>query len=478
MKDVVIYPSSWYYNACVQGFLEVLAYGLGEQIVTDEFLQNDGTVKIPGDLMEAVFCCKNTPMPNPYCERVIVPEEVADLKRIAWWWVEKSYDIGYMKKDDRGKPLKRAEFFETVIRSLFHKSAPYPNLTQVPWPTERKKAFINDWFRMPALGNQWINCAFCDNSCNLEPEQRTYDNYFTRSLSIELGSGPDVFPNSFWDGHPNMAMCKLCRSYFLCFHITSRKNSFINADSFRINWFLNRVMEGHLNRGDWQSKLMDSLYYDSQMRTSISSWGMQSIEIVVFGRDGVNCFPVNADLARMLILPGISSLVNKINHKEIWKIILSQQYDYLLTVIYKSLRGYLSGSNKGGDPEVIMTYGGRPTQINHLIDLFGQISLYLRKGGLQVKYVDYRELRKAANEAPIDLSDNRGKGNVYRIMELARLGKKAEVYHLLLRQYISSGRTFPPALAWLFEIEDDALFKNGIYAYLAALRNQEKAEVN
>jgi CRISPR-associated protein Cst1 len=63
-------------------------------------------------------------------------------------------------------------------------------------------------------------------------------------------------------------------------------------------------------------------------------------------------------------------------------------------------------------------------------------------------------------------------------MELARLGKKAEVYHLLLRQYISSGRTFPPALAWLFEIEDDALFKNGIYAYLAALRNQEKAEVN
>jgi CRISPR-associated protein Cst1 len=243
MKDVVIYPSSWYYNACVQGFLEVLAYGLGEQIVTDEFLQNDGTVKIPGDLMEAVFCCKNTPMPNPYCERVIVPEEVADLKRIAWWWVEKSYDIGYMKKDDRGKPLKRAEFFETVIRSLFHKSAPYPNLTQVPWPTERKKAFINDWFRMPALGNQWINCAFCDNSCNLEPEQRTYDNYFTRSLSIELGSGPDVFPNSFWDGHPNMAMCKLCRSYFLCFHITSRKNSFINADSFRINWFLNRVME-------------------------------------------------------------------------------------------------------------------------------------------------------------------------------------------------------------------------------------------
>ena len=36
-----------------------------------------------------------------YCERVIVPEEVADLKRIAWWWVEKSYDIGYMKKDDR-----------------------------------------------------------------------------------------------------------------------------------------------------------------------------------------------------------------------------------------------------------------------------------------------------------------------------------------------------------------------------------------
>jgi hypothetical protein len=28
MKDVVIYPSSWYYNACVQGFLEGMPVGL------------------------------------------------------------------------------------------------------------------------------------------------------------------------------------------------------------------------------------------------------------------------------------------------------------------------------------------------------------------------------------------------------------------------------------------------------------------
>lgn len=91
MKDVEIYPSSWYYNACVHGFLEVLAWGLGDKgrdIVEEQFLQDDGSVRIPGELMEAVFSTIDVPAPAGYTFRE-VPDDVKDLKRIAWWWVEK-----------------------------------------------------------------------------------------------------------------------------------------------------------------------------------------------------------------------------------------------------------------------------------------------------------------------------------------------------------------------------------------------------
>lgn len=63
MSDVEIYPSSWYYNACVQGFLEILAWGLGEdgQQQVEEMLQDDGRVVIPHALMEAAFSTNDTP---------------------------------------------------------------------------------------------------------------------------------------------------------------------------------------------------------------------------------------------------------------------------------------------------------------------------------------------------------------------------------------------------------------------------------
>ena len=116
MKDVEIYPSSWYYNACVQGFLEVLAWGLGEngnQIIEKEILKPDGKAVIPGKLMEAVFSTKDSSIPNG-CEFREVPADIPELKRIGWWWVEKSYLSGYVTKQDSGKILNWEEKFDSV----------------------------------------------------------------------------------------------------------------------------------------------------------------------------------------------------------------------------------------------------------------------------------------------------------------------------------------------------------------------------
>lgn len=90
--------------------------------------------------------------------------------------------------------------------------------------------------------------------------------------------------------------------------------------------------------------------------------------------------------------------------------------------------------------------------------------------------INYGLLRKEAEEAPINLGDNRGKSLIYRLLELTRMNKKSNAYHLLLRVYITNGKSFPKHLSRLFEIEDSELFKNGIYAFVSGLKNIEQKD--
>lgn len=477
MNDVTIYPSSWYYNACVQGFLEVLAWGLGEngeQFIEDHILQEDGKAIIPGDLMETVFSTEAVPVPKGYEFRP-VPDDVPQLKRIAWWWVEKGYKAGFIRKDDRGKVLNSHEKVETVIRSLFHKSANYPNLAQLVWDTERKITFLNEWFAFELGHDTFMNCCFCGCKSSCDESESVYNQFFTRSLSIQLGNGPSVFPNLFWDGKPNLLICKQCRSYFLCFHFIYRNNFFINSDSLQINWYMNSFLNRKLKQGQgWrQQTFINAINLDSQLRRAIGSWGLQNLEILIFQSGRIDYYPISIGIAKLLLIPRISSLIGKISNPFIWDIVLKERFDYLPIVIYKSLRVYLTGKTTENDKEII-NYSN-PNDIKaivNIIDLCAEIRIQneKQKGGGAMDYVNTREIRKLAADAPINLGENRGKNLVYRLLELTRMNKRNDVYHLLLRVYITRGNTFPETLARLFDTKDNELFKNGIYAYISGLR--------
>jgi len=132
-------------------------------------------------------------------------------------------------------------------------------------------------------------------------------------------------------------MCKACRTYFLCFHIIKKQKFSINTNSFKLNWLLNHIIENKLDHGDWQSKLLDAIYYDGQLQRGISAWGLQNMEIVLFEKDSnvkkdqrekAYCYPIADELAEMLLTPHIASLLSKLHSKIIWRIILEQQYDY------------------------------------------------------------------------------------------------------------------------------------------------------
>lgn len=474
-QDIVIYPSSWYYNACVQGFLEVLAWGLGEdgdRMIEERILQSDGRAVIPADLAEAVFSTGDVAMPSGYNERP-VPEELKEMKRIAWWWVTAGYKAGFMKADDRDKQLTDVEIVETVCRSLFHKSAPYPNLIQLSW---NKVESLNKWFTMDGLS--WENhvvCSFCGRKYVPDPDARIYDTFFTMSLSISLGSSL-VFPNRFWNVNPNLTICKCCRSYFLCFHIVRKNRFFFNSDSLQLNWHLNRLLASKLRqvRFGYQTAVLDALRYDPQLRRGVSSWGLQNLELLVFDRDIISYYPLSPRLAKMFLIPQISSSMSKLNNPRLWDLILKERFDYLPTVIYKSLRVYLTKNNSGDDPELIYD----PASIQPIFDLillYTEIVKYLaaEKGGKNVEYINLGQLRNLGATAPLAQDDNM----IFRLLELTRLNRKADVYHLLLRVYVARNMEFPSPLAKVFSLTNDELFKTGIYAYISGLRVKDEAIV-
>jgi CRISPR-associated protein Cst1 len=472
MSDVEIYPSSWYYNACVQGFLETLAWGLGKdgQQQVEEMLQDDGRVVIPYTLIESGFSTNNTPVPSGY---TLKDSEIPEMKRFGWWWVQYSYESGFVRKDDRGKSLDLHGMVETVSRNLFHKNALYPNLLQFSWD---KVDFLNSWFSLENTVGAGIKCSFCGNHCRFDENSRIYDVFFTRSLSGLLGDGPGVFPNLFWNTKPNLPICKYCRSYFLCFHIVHRNRFFVNSDSLKVNWHLNHLLRTQIGtEKSWrQQALMNAVHYDPQLRRAMGSWGLQNLEILIFERGKVNCYPISANLAKLLLVPSISSLIGRISNRNVWDIVLKERFDYLLTITYKSLIVFLAG--KGEDPDVIRAWGKNITPIADIIDLYQEIRRY-QEGSQAVNSINFVGLRRAAGDAPINLGDNRGKSLVYRLLELTRMNKKSSAYHLLLRVYITNGITFPQPLSRLFEIEDSELFKNGIYAFVSGLKHTGKDDI-
>ena len=73
--------------------------------------------------------------------------------------------------------------------------------------------------------------------------------------------------------------------------------------------------------------------------------------------------------------------------------------------------------------------------------------------------VNVKELRKIARSSPL----NQNGGLVFRLLELTRLNRKSDVYHILLRVYVARGEPFPTLLSNLFTLRNSESFKIGVY---------------
>ena len=72
-----------------------------------------------------------------------------------------------------------------------------------------------------------------------------------------------------------------------------------------------------------------------------------------------------------------------------------------------------------------------------------------------------------------DVFDRQG----YRILELARAGKRDEAFHAILRIFVSAKKEFPSQLVEAFKpVYSDQLFKVFLFSFLSGILGQEEIE--
>ena len=117
----------------------------------------------------------------------------------------------------------------------------------------------------------------------------------------------------------------------------------------------------------------------------------------------------------MFLVPQVSSNLSKVSNRKVWDVVLSEQFDYLPTIIYKSLRAYLTKDNSAKDPEVVYDASSKQPLIA-LIMLSMEIIRFVanERGDRSMSYLNIGQLRSLGASAPLTQDDNL----VFRLLEL------------------------------------------------------------
>ncbi|NPV53470.1 MAG: hypothetical protein HPY71_08090 [Firmicutes bacterium] len=489
VEGITLYPSSWYYNACLYGFLKVVAYGLGEDYIERNVLKDDGTIYLCAELLTTVFSTpKEGPPVIPLQEDREPPLSVSDIKRFAWWWVEMSREmIVWEEKDKALSDPSPDDIIQAVcgrviagmpaiVGTHFGGFQKYYNLFQKEVYRD-KKAFLNRWFSAgKAMGLE--KCSLCGQPvCYPEDdfEIRQYHRFFMAVLSYNLASSPQ-FPNSFWDLNPNSLICPLCRSILLCSHFAAEQRLFANTNDLAFNWYFNKfLLRSHAmftrpaSNRNYQELFGRFLHSNSQISLSMGAWRLQGLEFINFTADRIEHYILPPLICDLLLNPIASGLFTKIRNQAVLKHIMEERYEHLPNVCYKSLRNALKTTP---DNTIDQDFEAR-------LSLSGTISLCrlyieirkLRQEGRNHFMVNFDEILKAGRESP--LVEDKG-SLTFRLLELVRLGRKEETYYLLLRSYIANNRPFPTALLDVLRLRDLNFFRNSMFGYISGIAEARK----
>jgi len=316
-KFITLYPANWLYNAAVIGFLRVIAYGKGEEVI-DKWLSDNGTVTI---------------------ERGIFSESVAFYK-------------GYNKhKGEKELPL-------------VGKNKRYPNYLQ----SGEESAFEDYSKNLSNIKEEGIACGICSRNFSIDFSQfndktKKIAERITSNIQVIhnslIGPSKGEFPNSFWNLNYSISICPLCAYLIIHHHIpfesaqTQNGQIFINAPSFKIMWHLNKFVEQIFSKskGYQVRQILGISFIELAQKVAVTlgAWSIMNIEMVIKRGNEIEYYSLPYEISRLLLQKDIASLISATKEPLILEIILNGKFSHLLTLSHKILRYSITETNAFND---------------------------------------------------------------------------------------------------------------------------------
>lgn len=367
MGKLILYPGNWFYNASVIGFLNVISWKLGEDVV-ESWLNEDGSISIDKAIFESVQVGKED-IPKSLVYYVEYLTENDDIEG----WLEIKDKEGNSNREKLEEYYNEmGEFGYKLVRAfnkLFMSNTPYQNLVQ----QGDRKEFITILLNLFSMTNNKITyrCDFCGIERAIEPdetsklEKRLFK--FDLMHSSLLGPSAGKFPNSFWNNSASLRICPIC-SYFIIHHhlaltqLEDGSEIFINAPSFQVMWYLNKYVKAVNEKVKISEvrKLLGMSVMEMALKTNIQlgKWTMMNIEVVsklkvrIKGKEHykIEFYSLSYEVISLLLNRKISSILTEIGETSILNLVLSQNYERIMEIgerVFKIALQKLSGeSNK------------------------------------------------------------------------------------------------------------------------------------
>ncbi|BCS82326.1 type I-B CRISPR-associated protein Cas8b1/Cst1 [Anaerocellum diazotrophicum] len=349
MDKLTLYPGNWLYNASVIGFLNVISWKLGEDVI-ENWLNEDGSISIDKTIFEPVKVGKEN-IPKSLVCYVEYLTENEDIEE----WLENKDKKGNSNREKLEEYYNEmGEFGYKLVRAfnkLFSKNMPYQNLVQ----QGDRKEFIIFLLNLFSMANNKVTyrCDLCGNERAIEPdetsklEKRLFK--FDLMHSSLLGPSAGEFPNSFWNNNASLRICPIC-SYFIIHHhlaVTQLEDGseiFINAPSFLIMWYLNKYVKAINEKVKTSEarKLLGMSVMEMALKVNIQlgKWTMMNIEVVsklkVRHKKKVDYnlefYSLPHEVISLLLNRKISSILTEIGETSILNLVLSQNYERIMEI--------------------------------------------------------------------------------------------------------------------------------------------------
>lgn len=448
-----LYTSNWIWNASVIGFLNtVKELTVNGDRVVDQLIKGEEYVEIDPDLEDFLWSDFNSTSKyrlKPEYEPKL--DEYRSLPKIGWMFITSVNPQAFKEKIASGQ---EEEGFTTNFNKLFSNFGPYKNFINTS--TKEKRQSIMNLFSKPKIIENGLICSFCNQRMIPEnnSEKNDYQISFNLALFPDIGGSYGKFPNANFQDISELLICPTC-SQFLLFRHKGFENIFVNSTSFNLMYKLNQLVK-NMERIDRKEFLVQAQTSEMIIR---NSWTLSNTEIIEISASNVTFNNIPDLTAKLFVSPIIISYLQEItyNKQNILDYIISSDFSKILKLAYKELKDDYTPYYE--------------------IKIYTEIQKILGGEQMKEKVVSVENLYyEGKNCKNGDLIESLNR-NIFKILEMVRLGKKAQTQYTILRIFASFNEKIPENLSKIFNPQfPEDLFQAGMYNFLTGIKNAQREE--